>query len=697
VSAPKRIGPLVLRLLAWIAAGSAVLLAAYFVFVHKGEPPVPPWHKTVAVMNLENATGDTSQDRWRAVRNLLQIDLGESRFLRLVPQPRLLQDLYDFHAEDTGVYRQEVLDKIASRENVDYFLMGSFLVSGQRCRIDIQIKNAQRPETITSCSFNAAVFEEIQDRCDDISQWAKQQFGFSESDLKTDFDKELKKYTTPSSEALLHFLHGHDFFKKGDYQQSSECYQKAVAVDKNFALAYARLAMNYTYEDRFEEAKTYILKAMSLRKNLSRRERLLIEGDYFNFYESDYPRAIERYEILLSSYPDDEFALEHQGAIYRNTEEWDKAQKCFERLHLINPDRITVRNLSFIAEAMGQYEKAARILQDNKEVFTTPEQFYYDLTLCFLYEGRTDQALLELKKGLFLDSARPAYIRLLGHINTIMGNYGDAEASYRQLLEEFREDSDKTDGHFWLGNLFLLQGQYKNCSREIEEGLKLARESSFSYEESTFLLFKSYFYLLQEDFAEAYETALKARQKAIEVHIREDEIEALHLKGLSEVGLGKLTEARRTVLTMEQIIRKIGFPKLLGSCHHLEGMIAGARKSWDEAVRDFLKAVETLPQQHLEYDKQALYLEALASAQFQRGDLDSARERYEKVISLTSGYLTAGDTYARSLYQLGRIFQDRNEPGKAKDYYQRYLNVLRTADPGLPNAEDARKRLAFIF
>jgi tetratricopeptide (TPR) repeat protein len=697
VLTPKPIGPLVLRLLAWIAAGSAILLAAYFLFIYHRKPSVPSWRKTVAVMNLENVTGDTSQDKWRAVRYLLLMDLGESRFLRLVPRERLLQDLNDFHAEDTGVYSQEVLDKIASRENVDYFLLGSFIISGQWGRIDIQVKNARMPDSVGSRSFNAVVFEEIQDRCDEISLWAKQQFGFSEADLEMDFDKELKKYTSRSSAAVLHFLHGLDFYKKGDYKQSSECYLKAVAADKSFALAYARLALNFSYEDRFEEAKKYILKAMSLRKNLSLRERLLIEGDYFNFLEGDFPRAVERYKTLLSSYPDDEFALEHQGAIYRNTEEWGKAADCFDRLQAINPNnRITVRNLSFIAEAMGQYEKAAGILQDNKGVFATPEEFHYDLALCFFYEGRTDQALLELEKALSLNPARPGCMRLLGQIQMVMGNYRDAEAAYRRLLEDDRADAAKLDGHYWLGHLYLLQGQYKSCSREIEEGLKLARKSNFSYEELTFLLFKSYFHLLQEDFAKAYETALKAKQKAVEVHVREDEIEALHLTGLCEVGLGKLSEAQRTVLTMEQIIRKIGFPKLLRNCYHLEGMIAGARKSWDEAVSDFTKAVETLPQQHLEYDRQAIYLEALASALFQLSDLDSARAQYEKVISLTTGFLTAGDAYARSLYQLGRIYQDKNKPARAEEFFRRYLAVCGDADAGLVELEDARKRLASI-
>ena len=695
---PKTIWSLILRLSVWIGACLVIALAAYFLFFNNHEQRVLSARKSLAVMSFENVTGDPSLDNWRnLLRHLLTTDLEQSKFLRLVAREKLLNCLADADTDDSGVYASDVLEKIASRENVDFFLLGSYMKSGQGYRIDIRIIKARDLEAVGSRSFDAVAPENIQDRCDEISRWSKEQLGLSRSDLAKDFDEELKKYTTPSIEAVIHFSRGLDFYDKRDFKQSSDSYLRAVAVDQNFALAYARLAMNFTYEGRFEEANKYLLKAMSLRKNLTPRERLLIEGDYFNFL-CDYPRAIETYKNLLMIYPDDEMALEHMGAIFRNTEEWDKAAECFERLHVINPNsRITVRNLSFIARAIGQYEKAANILQDNKGVFSATDEFQSDLAFCFLCQGGIDQALSELGKAMSLDPNRLGCVRLLGQIHSVMGNYRDAEAAYQRLLEDDRINAEKLEGRYWLGQLYLLQGKYETCSREIEEGLKLARSQGFPYEEITFLMFKSYLLHLQRDFARAHDAASRARKKAVEVRYREDEIKALHLMGLCEVGLGQLPEAQRTVLTMEQIVGKIGYSKLLRDCHHLEGMIAVARNSWAEAANGLSMAVEMLPQQHVEDDPHAIYLESLASALFQRGDPDSAREQYEKVISLTTGFLIAGDAYARSLYQLGRIYQEKNESARAKELFRKYLAVRGDADGGLAEVEDARKRLALIF
>jgi tetratricopeptide (TPR) repeat protein len=695
---PKPARSRLLRILAGAAACALLGIIAYFFFFPRPRPPVPSIHKSIAVMTPENVTGDSSQDRLGGmIRYLLQLDLEQSRLLRVVPRERLLDCIKKFHLSDAGGYAQADLDKIAASENVDFFILGGYLKSGEGCRIDVHILDARLRDTVAYQSFDAAVLDEIQDSCDQISLWAKQQFELSSRDLAKDFDKELKNYPTRSKEALLYFLQGLDFYEKRDFPHSIDCYRKAVDIDKKFALAYARLATDYSYQGQHEEAKKYLLKARSLQRNLTLRERLLIDGDYYNAYECNYAMAIQTFKDLLIAYPEDEMALENLGAIYRNTERWEEAKACFEHLQGVNPhSRIAVLNLFQIAEAMGQYEKAAGLLLSNRDVLTVPDEFSQLLAACYFHQGRTDQALLELEKAFSSASSEANVPPLLGHIQTVLGNFPEAEAAYRRLLAEDRPSLIKFSGHFWLGHLYLLQGQYGNCAREIEEGLKLTRSQGFLYEESLFLLFESYLFYLQRNFAGTYEAALQARKKAAEIPYPEAEIEALYWQGLSDVGRGQIPEARRTIGTIKQMVDKIGYPKLLRTCYQLEGIIAAVRNSWDEAVDDFRKVEETLPHQFQEGDPSALYIESLASALLQRGDQDSARAKYEEIISMTSGRLTAGDSYVRSLYELGKICQEKRELEKAREYFRSFLNVLRNADIKPPQVEDARRRLGAV-
>jgi serine/threonine protein kinase/tetratricopeptide (TPR) repeat protein len=693
----KRTRSILLRSLLGIFALSAVALISYFLFFRGKAPPAESIRKSLAVMRFINDTGDPGQDYLRQLlQNLLIMDLEQSRYLRLVFKERLLNCLEDFHADDGQVLSSDVLDRIAARENVDFFLLGSFAATSQGYRLDIRVFSARRRETIGFQPFELALLNDIYDRCDEISVWTKSRLGLTRSELSKDYDEKLKSYTTASIDAMQLFFQGLEFYDKGDLKKSSECYQKAVALDENFAMAYARLGMNSVYLGQLEDARGYIQKAMSLRNDLTHRERLLIEGDFFNALENDSPRAIEVYTSLLLLYPDDKMALESLGAIYRNTEEWEKAAECFERLQEIKMSRTVVLNLAFIYKAKGQYEKASRIIRSNEDTLATSDEYHSNLAFCDFCQGNVNEAFRELGMALSQDPRQPRLVRLLGQLSLVKGHYSEAESAFRQLLESDREELDQSDGHFWLGHLYLLQGKYRDCFEQIQAGLDLARNGSLAYEEPTFLRFESYFNHLQGDFTKAYEAALMARQKAAEVHYKPDEISALQLMGLCQVELGRLAQAQDIAREMKEIIEKSGYRKLLRDCYYLEGMIALAKGSWDEATHQFSAAADLLPFQNFVPDRQAFYLEALANSLYQRGDLNSAQKQYEKVISLTTGFLMAGDAYARSLLQLGRICQINNDSERAREYLRKYLAVRAEADASLPEVEEARRLLASL-
>jgi len=107
------------------------------------------------------------------------------------------------------------------------------------------------------------------------------------------------------------------------------------------------------------------------------------------------------------------------------------------------------------------------------------------------------------------------------------------------------------------------------------------------------------------------------------------------------------------------------------------------------------KAAGRLPFEYgIPTDEQAVYFELLAMAYFNSGDLEKAGEEYQKITALTSGRLIFGDIYARSFYMLGRIAEQKGDKAQARDNYRKFLDLWKNADPGLPEVEDARRRLA---
>jgi len=95
-----------------------------------------------------------------------------------------------------------------------------------------------------------------------------------------------------------------------------------------------------------------------------------------------------------------------------------------------------------------------------------------------------------------------------------------------------------------------------------------------------------------------------------------------------------------------------------------------------------------------DHNLHALFIEGLAEAYYKSGDLNKAREEYKRITALTAGRLYFGDIYAKSFYMLGKIYEQQGNKTKAIEYYEKFLNLWKDADPGIAEVEDARKRLA---
>ncbi|MDH5384654.1 MAG: tetratricopeptide repeat protein, partial [Candidatus Aminicenantes bacterium] len=120
-------------------------------------------------------------------------------------------------------------------------------------------------------------------------------------------------------------------------------------------------------------------------------------------------------------------------------------------------------------------------------------------------------------------------------------------------------------------------------------------------------------------------------------------------------------------------------------------------KNYSKAIEYFTEAISLLPYQYGMdpfTNDQANFVEHLASAFYESGDMERAREEYEKILTFTMGKLYSGDIYARSLYWLGRIYEEKGQKSKAIENYEQFLDLWKDADPGFPEVDDARKRLA---
>ena len=74
--------------------------------------------------------------------------------------------------------------------------------------------------------------------------------------------------------------------------------------------------------------------------------------------------------------------------------------------------------------------------------------------------------------------------------------------------------------------------------------------------------------------------------------------------------------------------------------------------------------------------------------------LDKARAEYERIAQLTTGQIKFSDIYVNSFYMLGKICEQQGDTAKAREHYEKFLDLWKDADLGIAEVEDAKKRPA---
>jgi tetratricopeptide (TPR) repeat protein len=171
---------------------------------------------------------------------------------------------------------------------------------------------------------------------------------------------------------------------------------------------------------------------------------------------------------------------------------------------------------------------------------------------------------------------------------------------------------------------------------------------------------------------------------------------ALHFKGISLLEMKSQDEAFQTANELGQVMDEGLNRNLVRLKYHIDGMLELEKNNHSRAIEFFKKANNLLPYQYEDNDRHGLFIESLALAYYKSGDLDKAKEEYERVTSLTTGRIYYDDIYARSFYMLGKIHEQQGDTAEAIKHFEKFLTLWKNADPGIGEVEDAKKRLAVL-
>jgi len=649
---------------------------------------------SVVVMPFSNNSGDIELGHLSlGLSGMLMTDLSQSKHVFVVRGDRISSILYDLDLSNAQSFSSIDLREVALNLDASHIIQGRYIKLGEILRIEVDIIEAPSMKSVGSEKVEG-LEKSLSLLIDELTKKIKSYLNLMDEAIAHDIDERVGEVTTNHPEAWRLYIEGRNFHNRDEYEKSISSMEKALEIDREFALALRSISESYNNKGFLSKSREYAERALEFRDRITDRERYHFELLFYSSSEKTWEKAIAAGLNLIQNYPDD-IRGNDLANLYFLLEQWDKAIYRYQ-VFLQNQEisYFPYRGIASSYEAKGMYNKTSEILKNYLHDISEHYSIRWQLAYSYLCQGSYDLAHEEAEK------LEPWNSDIKGYIYHCMDELDKAERKYLNMLDS-RINRDVASARRLLGSLYLLQGRYEDAEDQLLQGVAFANdigESSWKHEIHSELV---YFYLISGNLDKALEESKVILNLAVEDESIRRQIESLHLMGLIHVHLERLNDAQQTAEKIRNLIENGLNRKLMRSYYHLIGQIELEKEDFSKAIGNFKKAIDLLPFQHYEWYfrlpmAHALLFESLATAYYRSGDFELALEEYEKLTQLTVGKLWYGDKYSNSFYMLAKVFEQNGQSEKAIKHYKKFLALLKDADPGILEVNDAKKRLAVL-
>src|SRR5215470_14137806 len=312
--------------------------------------------KSIAVLPFENLSADKENAYFAdGIQDDILTNLSKIGDLKVISRTSVMQ------------YRGKApnIREIGKTLGVSSVLEGSVRRSGNRVRLNVQLINAENDEHIWAEDYD----RELTDVFAIQSDLAREIATALQARLSPTEKSQIARKPTENGEAYLAFVQAHDLscaFEDFDkLKQSEQLFERALDLDPNFALAFARYSqlqswIVHTFDPtpaRREKARTLAERALQLQPDLA--EAHLARGFSSYYGDNDYDAALKEFEIAHRGLPNESDVYLALGAIQRRQGKWSESTANLEKAVSLSPKEIfPLQNLTFNYAMLRIYEAA---------------------------------------------------------------------------------------------------------------------------------------------------------------------------------------------------------------------------------------------------------------------------------------------------------------------------------------------------
>ncbi|MEN8194819.1 MAG: tetratricopeptide repeat protein [Bacteroidota bacterium] len=430
--------------------------------------------------------------------------------------------------------------------------------------------------------------------------------------------------TSNSEEAINLFLEGRELLENLKTPQAAELFDRAIALDSNFAHAYYYRANSGGGYKAFREN---LAKASDLIDKVSDGEKYLILYGVANA-DGDGIKQKSELDGLLKLYPDDKRVQDIAGGYYYyNVQNYAKSLEHFNNaVNLDSNFAPSYNGLGYLYDDMGNYVDAEKSYK--KYVTLIPDEANpYDSYAEFLLKrGRHTESITQYEKAYNVDPEFVMAFSGIGDNYIFMEEFDKAREYYQKYYDEALNINQKMGALYLKAISFVYEDKIDKTLATFEERIKLAKTK----ESPNYVLF-SYLntgWLLDEigKFKEAKNHYEKAGNfiKNAELNDADRISYQLYLDlnlCLHDLLKGDLDKAESGLTVCNDAIEKRGNPYEKQFLNLVMGMLETEKENYQKASKHFTVADRESPY--------TWYREAIALEK--SGKKTEAKKTYDKV------------------------------------------------------------------
>jgi tetratricopeptide (TPR) repeat protein len=434
--------------------------------------------------------------------------------------------------------------------------------------------------------------------------------------------------TTKSEDARKEFLQGRDLAEKLLAQDSLQHFDKALALDPDFASAELARANNSPTAKEFFE---HLNKAVSLADKASDGEKLFILANQAGT-NGDVTKQKDDLDKLVTAYPNDERAQFVLGNYYFGQQEYGPAVEHYKKATELAPNYSPAYNiLGYAYRQQDDFANAEQAFKKYVELIPNDPNPYDSYAELLLKMGKFDESIVQYRKALAIDPHFvPSHFGISADL-TYLGKPQEAEVELRKMADQARNDGELRTAFFGLAVVAVDSGELEKALQQMDREFAVAEKKNDAAAMAADLQAKGNILAEMQKYDEAnrqFDRSLKFIEDSNLSQEIKDNAKLLHHFNLTALAIGKAdyAAAKTHAEQYRQGAEASKNPVQVRLSHELAGRIALAQKDYDKTIAE-------IEQSNLQ-DPRNLY--RLGQAYDGKGDHAKAQEFYGNAAKFNS-------------------------------------------------------------